>query len=94
MYVRIIDHEFAKGSDTLVITLINNNTYQIVKRSGFSRIRNGKQQPLEQQTENWTGIYNEKEQELRESGKGKVITPLPKENKLLVEASLYVKITK
>lgn len=91
IYVRAIEHEFAKGSDTLIITHLTGNTYQVVKRSGFVRIRNGKAQPFEQQTENLTAVYDENEQMLRESKRGKILTPLPKENKLLVEANLYEK---
>lgn len=91
-YVRTIDHEFARGSDTLVITHLNGNAYQVVKRSRFVRIRNGKRQPFEKQTDTWTAVYDKEEQLLRASITGKRLIPLPRENKLLVEASLYEKI--
>lgn len=93
MYIRVIDHEFAQGGDTLVITRIKDSIYQIVKRSGFARILNGRQQPFELHTEIWLGIYDERAQLIHESRKGKLLIPLPKENKLLVGTSLYEKIS-
>lgn len=94
IYVRMIDHEFAKGGDTLVITRISGNTYQIVKRSGFVRIRNGQQQPIEQQTENWTGIYDEEKQVIYEQQKERLLSFAPDENVLRVGASVYTKVTR
>lgn len=91
-YVRLVNDEFSKGSDTLVIRQLQGDTYEIIKRSGIIRIREGREQPYEHKTESWTGIYDEKNQVIHEQRKGKQISFVPEENKLLVGASVYQKL--
>ena len=92
MYVRTIDHEFARGSDTLIIRQLKDNTYEIIKRSGMAPVRNGKVLPFQHRHETWTGIYSEQDQVIHEQKKGKVLSFVPGENKLLVGASAYRKV--
>jgi len=92
MYIRFIEHEYATGSDTLIIRHLQDNMYEIAKRSGVVPIRNGKPLPFKHNKEIWTGIYDEKDGVLREQQKGKIISFIPNENKLLVGASAYQKV--
>lgn len=91
-YVRSVGDEFSRGSDTLVLRQLQGNTYEIIKRSGIIRIREGQEQPFEHKIETWTGIYDEKDQVIHEQRKGKLISFVPKENKLLVGSSAFKKI--
>jgi hypothetical protein len=92
MYVKPINHEFAHGSDTLIIRPLEGSTYEITKRSAFQRIRNGKILPLERTSETWIGIYDANDQVIHEQRKGKLLSFVPKENKLLVGATAYQKV--
>jgi hypothetical protein len=93
MYVRAINHEFAHGSDTIIISRVEGNSYLIQKRAGFQRIgKEGPQLPVICRSENWTGVYDEKEGVIREQQKGKVLSFLPEESRLLLGGSPYQKI--
>lgn len=92
VYERSINNEFSKGNDQLIVRLLQGNVYTIEKRSAVTRIRNGIVLPIQYDTAVWTGIYDKESQVIYEQQKGKVISFLPKENKLLVGASVYRKI--
>jgi len=92
MYVRTIHQRYATGSDTLVLTALSGGVYQVIKRSGYQRIKDGKKGDYEYDVQHWTGVYDEKEGMIRESRKGKVLVPLPKENKLLLGSAMYEKV--
>jgi hypothetical protein len=91
IYVRSIQHEFATGADTLIVTPLEGQMYQIVKRSGFQRIRDGKKLPYEHKVENRTGRYDAKSGVIQELQKGKVISFAPGENKLFLGGVPYKK---
>jgi hypothetical protein len=94
VYVRAIHHEFAEGSDTIIISWVKGNSYLIQKRAGFQRIRKdgGQQLPVIYRSENWTGVYDEKEGLIREQQKGKILSFQPEENRLLLGGSPYQKL--
>ena len=91
-YFRKINNEFSVGYDTLIISALNDNMYEILKNASFNRIRNETILPTERRSEKWTAMYNKDEQVLHEIQKGKVITFLPNEDALLVGSSKYKKI--
>jgi len=91
-YVREFSHEFAFGYDTLVVRHINANTYSIEKRSGYQRLREGKEPEAVRNQEKWMGLYNEREQHIMEQKRGKLLTFQPKEGTLLLGASVYYKV--
>ena len=92
VYVREFSHEFAFGYDTLIIRHTKANTYSIEKRSGYQRLREGKEPELVRNREQWTGLYNEREQHLMEQRRGKLLTFQLEEGKLLLGASEYYKV--
>lgn len=92
VYERRINNEYSKGSDQLIVTQQQGNVYTIEKRSAIVRIQDGVKLPVKYDTAIWTGIYDSKDQVIYEQRKGKVISFKPKENKLLVGASVYRKV--
>ena len=92
MYVREFESEFAKGSDTLILKLENENNYTIMKRSGFSRIKNGVFMEKEYRQELWAGTWHPKDGVMEEFKRGKMLHFNPRENKLLLGASEYIKL--
>lgn len=94
VYARKVVNEFSVGSDTLVISSLSRqgNSYQIVQRSSYRRIQNGKPQKIESKVENWTAVYNEQEKLLHETRKGKLISFNPEQGALMVGSSEYKKV--
>ncbi len=91
-YVRAFEHEFAKGADTLIVQTSDQLHYQIVKRTGFQRIKNGRFLALENRQEKWSGVYDAATQMIRESQHGKVLHFNPAEKTLYLGASAYHKV--
>lgn len=92
MFVRPIQHEFAVGSDTLVITRVKGNVYIIVKKAGYQRILDGKAQGFESAVERWSALYDVQKKQLLEQRHGKVLTFDVDGKKLFVGGSEYQKI--
>jgi len=91
-YVNHAEGDYSVASDTLIIKSQENNSYLIHRKIGFHTIRNGKPGKEQYEKEEWRATYNTENKTLTETSKGKVITPLPEANKLLVERSEYLKI--
>jgi len=93
-YVRAFEGEFSIGHDTLTISQpdAGNNYYTIKHNTSYQIIRDKQLQPLEYKSENWTAIFNEKENVLMEQKKGKMISFLPDQNELLLGGSRFHKI--
>ena len=94
IYARTFEGEFSIGHDTLTIIQpdLKSNYYTIQHNSSYQKIREKKLQPLEYKSENWTAMFNEKDNVLVEQKKGKVISFLPEENSLLLGNSKFHKI--
>lgn len=91
-YAKEVSNEYNIGYDTLIISLLNEKVYQIIRHSSFNRIRNGQTMPEKRVTEKWTALYNKDEQVLHETKKGKILSFVPDKNLLLVGSSEYIKI--
>jgi hypothetical protein len=93
-YVRAFEGEFSIGHDTLIISQpdAGNNYYTIKHNTSYQKIRDKQLQPLEYKSENWTAIFDEKENVLMERKKGKMISFLPDQNELLLGGSRFHKI--
>jgi hypothetical protein len=94
VYVRTFAGEFSTGHDTLFISQPDskNNYYTVRHNSSYQKIREKQVRPLEYKSENWTALFNEKDNVLVEQKKGKVISFLPEENSLLLGNSKFHKI--
>lgn len=92
VYVHEIDHEFATGYDTLVIRHVQDNSYEITRRSTFQPIRNGRKLVPVHSREQLNGLFDECNQVIREQRKGKLLRFSPKTNKLFLGYSEYRKV--
>lgn len=74
-YVTESTNEFIILNDTLIIKPYNQDArnYQIEKRSGYHRLRNGKKLPKEFKQKSWTATYNAEKQALQETEYGRQI---------------------
>lgn len=92
IYVRSINHEYATGGDTLMITHLTKKTYRIVRRSGHRRIRDGNKSPYEHREEAWNADFDILKGVLYDDQKARILTPLPGEYKMLLGTIAYEKI--
>jgi len=86
--------EFSSASDTLIIAPSNqsSNTYQIERRTGFQKIRNGVTQAKEYKTEKWQSSWSEDKQVLSETEYGRQITPGNDGNSVTLKNTQYQRI--
>lgn len=72
-YVATYQNEYSTGNDTLLITAFNANggTYQVERRTGYQKIREGKTLPKEFKQVKWTATYDNDNQVLKETEYGR-----------------------
>lgn len=94
IYVRAINHEFAKGYDTLVVELMDQHTgtYSIVKKAGFEQFIDGKAVGRKTTIEKYTTVYDEPTGTLNDNHKMKTFTPAPDKGLLLSGSVVYRKV--
>lgn len=91
-YVLHSEGEYSKARDTLVIGWLNSTTVSIKRNTSFQRKR-GAQLLREQHTqENWTGIYDTKDNSIHVARSGKLLTFMPNSNSVLLGTAKYLKI--
>ncbi|MET3501324.1 hypothetical protein ABIC45_002936 [Mucilaginibacter rubeus] len=75
VYVMSFKNEYSIATDTIVIEAysIEAKSFQVERRDGFHRIREGNVLPKEFKREHWIATYNEEKQVLQESEFGKQI---------------------
>jgi len=94
-YVKHFDDQYFKdGEDTLIVTKSNEdgNVYSIARHMSYQKVVDQKLQPREYKSENWIGVYNEKEKVLHEQKHGATISFSPEKNSLTVGTNDYKKI--
>jgi hypothetical protein len=92
-YVAIYHNEYSIGNDTLFITAFNTDgsTYQIERRTGYQKIREGQTLPKEFRKAKWTAMYDHEKQVLNETDYGRKI--YTKEGgKLLFGSTMYERL--
>ena len=74
-YVSTYQNEYSIGNDTLLITAFNTDggIYQIERRTGYQKIREGKMLPREFKKAKWTATYDIEKQVLNETEYGRKI---------------------
>jgi len=92
VYIRSFQGEFSKGADTISIEPFTSSTYTIIRRTTYQRIENGKQYPPERKLEKMTALYDEKDEVLKETKKGLIISFDPSHKTLLIGRGVYDKI--
>lgn len=93
-YIRAFEGEYSIGNDTSVIQQPEavNNYYTIQHKMSYRQLKDKRLLPVEYKTENWTAIFNEKNNLLEEQTKGKRLSFLPDEQALLLGANKFRKI--
>ena len=96
VYVKAIDHEFAKGMDTIAISILDKNagTYVVSKKSGYQQKIAGKLFSPKYEPPKGTATDGKHFKQLHIPQKEKTYNFLPEENKLLSGSSEYKKISK
>ena len=92
IYVNSEGGKYSVANDTLVIEPSESNNFFIHRKTGFQRIRDGKPEKREYETEQWSAIYDEATKSLTETRKGKLITFYPETGRLMVGKREYKKI--
>ncbi len=93
VYTRHFEAGYSRGDDTLYISRLDaGNTYRVIRKSTFRRIKNGRAGSPEQKAESWIVLYDADHKNLYEQKKERILTPLPDSNKLWVGNSTYLKI--
>jgi hypothetical protein len=93
-YTRFSDHEMRTEYDTLRIERLreSGNYYRIVRSLTFQKKLDGKAFPWQSTKEEWSALFDELDQVLKEFHKGHILVFIPEENKLLVSTTEYKKI--
>ena len=92
-YVTQFKNEYSIASDTLVVASeANSQTYNIERRTGFNKIRNGKTLPKEFKVAKWVSSYDIEKQMLQETELGKQISVLAEKQRLKLGDSEYQKV--
>ena len=75
IYVLNFKNEFTVTNDTLVIEAYNleAGTYQVQRKAGYRRIRDGKILPKEFSKESWMATYDKEKQLLQETALGRQV---------------------
>lgn len=93
IYITDFKNEYNITTDTLILSSTNGNkTFQIERRSGYSKIREGKVLPKEYKQAKWVADYNEDKQLLQETELGRQIHLSLQKHTLLLGDSQYRKI--
>lgn len=75
VYVMSFKNEYSIATDTLIIRVYSETagTYQVERRDGYHRIRDGKVLPKEFRQEHWMATYDKDKQVLQETAFGRQI---------------------
>lgn len=93
MYIRHFEDLYSKGDDTLIISKIDNiNSYFILHKTTFQKLRNNQLSAPEETTENWSAVYNPRDKILYEQKRERMLSFMPDSNKMFVGGSVYYKI--
>lgn len=92
-YVTQFKNEYSITSDTLVVVSeTNSQTFNIERRTGFNKIRDGKTLPKDFKVAKWIASYNHEKQLLQETELGKQISILPEKQSLQLGDTEYQKV--
>jgi hypothetical protein len=93
VYVMSFKNEFSIATDTMVISAYNSsaNTYQVERRDGYHRIREGKVLPKEFKKAKWMATFDKEKLVLQEGAFGRQIY-LKEDGRSLEFGGTYQKI--
>jgi hypothetical protein len=93
-YVNHAQSAYSIADDTLQIMpdALTENSYHVVRKTGFSRVLNGQLQAPQHQVKSFTGVWNVRQQTMQLTANGVILQFLPDSSELRVENSTYHKI--
>lgn len=93
-YVGRAQSQYSIASDTLLVIRDEHaaNRYQIVRGTGFQRIKDGRLQPKEYKVRTFNGIWDEGKQALQLIDDGSILTFQPGTKTLTVGSAIYRKL--
>ena len=93
-YVNQAQSQYSIASDTLLLIRDehSDNLYQIVRGTGFQRIKEGKLQPKEYKVKTLSGIWDEAKQTLQVTQDGSILVFQPDAQTLTVGSAIYHKL--
>jgi hypothetical protein len=91
-YINSAKGDYAEAEDTLVITLVKDNTYFITRNTTYQAIRDGKLLPKHRQVRRLNGLYDTQNQVLDETTNGRIFRFEPDKDLLRVNQAVYKKI--
>lgn len=91
-YVNNSTGKYSVANDTLIIKDVEENRFEINRKTGFNLIRNGKKGKREFETEKWNAIYDEQTGLLTETRRGKILRFYPDSNMLMIGNRAYKKV--
>jgi hypothetical protein len=94
IYVREINNEYAKGNDSLIVSVLDKNagTYSIQNNYGFMRYLDGKEKGRDYKTQKFTAVYDKEHKQLVDNFKGMVFTVVPEKGLLLQGSEEFRKV--
>jgi hypothetical protein len=93
-YANFAKSDYSVANDTLVITKVADNAYQIVRQTTYQIIRDGKLLPKHKDVENIDANYDPKTQELNDLTKGRIYHFDPATHQLKLHQAIYHSVTK
>ena len=93
-FVNYSKGEYSLAFDTLIITPLNQsgNSFQVERKTGYQKIRDGIIRPKEYKTEKWQSSWDEGTQTLSETEYGRQITSGKDGRTLTLKSTEYKKI--
>ena len=91
-YVNFAKGDYAIANDTLLITQLSDNNYQLIRKTTYQAIRNGKLLPKHHKTDKLVAVYDPQKLELDETTTGRVFRFDPDKHILLIKQASYQKI--
>lgn len=95
VYVTTINQEFSRGSDTLIIGVVDypGNIYQVIRNTSFQRILDGKVLPMERKSKKWVATYDKDQKTLSENVSSATISFNIHTNAIYVGSKAYQRIS-
>lgn len=92
-YVTQFKNDYSITADTLIVSSeANSQTFNIERRTGFNKIRDGKTFPKEFKSKKWVSSYDTEKQVLQETELGKQISVLPEKQVLKLGDTEYQRV--
>ena len=91
-YVNFAKSDYAQANDTLIISVVKDNSFLITRNTTYQAIRNGRLLPKHRQVRRLNGLYDSQNQVLDETTTGRIFRFDLSKRTLKVNQAIYQKI--